>query len=402
MILHALLFAVSTFANLPLNEAQTHALAISPDVAAARGKLDEQRALLEQARAALGPALVGNYAEAPQGAPEGTIAQRLTTFGAQVTLGDLIAYSPAVAQANANVLAAQFDYDRAQRSERINVIHLYYGALSANAAYTARYQALQSAKAQLRAAQLRYGAGDAPHLDVVRASVAQAQAEAALDGAQADRLNAYATLETETGFSDGALQSLTEEAALPQSTVPNVDAAVRRALLTRPEIASAQASVDAETHAVQVARSGGLPVLTVSGGYTSGVDSGYKVSGPSATANLTLPVGGAAHARVAAEDARLHQAQADLEKARRDVTNEVSSAVRTYSAQASALAAADRALVQASAELQATEIGYRNGASSSLDVDAARTTYTQALIDEISAQYAKAEAAATLQLLIGQ
>ena len=401
-MLQALLLAVSTFANLPLAQAQAKALAVSPDVGIARSKVDEQQALFDQARAAYGPALTGNYVEGPQGTPEGTIAQRLTTLGAQVTLGDLIAYSPAIAQASSNLRSATFEFDNAQRTERINVIHLYFAALSANAALSARQQALANVQSQLRAANLRYSAGDAPHIDVVRAAVSEAQAQSALATAQADQRNAYAALETETGAGDGDLIALSNHVQPTASAVPVLALAVQAALTTRPEIASAQANVSAEEHAVQIARRGGLPVITVGGGFTSGVDSGFKVSGPSATAALSFPVGGAAHARVLAEEARLSQARWQLEKVRRDVTTEVAAAVRTYDAQTAALQAAQRAESEASLELHATQVGYRNGASSSLDVETARATSTQAQVDEISATYAKAEAQATLQLLMGQ
>ena len=402
-MLHALLLAVSTFANLPLAQAQTKALAVSPDIGIARSKVDELQALFDQARAAYGPALTANYVEGPQGAGvSSTVAQRLTTVGAQVTLGDLIAYSPAIAQANANLRAATFDFDNAQRTERINVIHLYFAALLANATLSARQQALTSAQAQMRAANLRYGAGDAPHVDVVRAAVSEAQTQSALATAQAEQRNAYAALETETGVDDGNLNSLSNQASIAAQPVPELVRAVQGALASRPEIASAQANVTAEEHAVQVARRSGLPLITLGGGFTSGVDSGIKVSGPSATANLSFPVGGAEHARVAAEEARLAQARWQLEKVRKDVTTEVAAAVRTYAAQTAALQAAQRAESEASLELHATQVGYRNGASSSLDVESARATYTQALVDEISATYSKAEAQATLQLLMGQ
>lgn len=400
-MLCVLVLAVSTFANLPLQTAQSRALAASPDVAIAQSKVDEQQAIFNQARETYGPSVIANYVEGPQGTPEGTTAQRLTTVGAELTLGDLLAYSPAVAQANANMRVAEFDLANAQRTERINVVRLYYAALSANATVSARQQSLSSALAEQRAAQLRFDSGDAPHLDVVRAGVAVAEAQAALATSQADRKNAYAALEIETGAADTDLSAIAS--AQPETAAPpgNVDEAVDAAMAHRPEIASARADVMAEERAVQVASRGGLPVLSLSGGFTSGVDSGFKVSGPSATANLSFPVGAPAHARVAAEQARLQQAQLQLTKAQRDVRTEVAAAVRTYAAQSAALDAANRALAEASLELRTTELGYRSGASSSLDVESARTTYTQALVDQISAGYAKAEAQATLHLLMG-
>lgn len=391
--------AVETFGSLSLDRAQSRALNASPDVRIARAKVAEDRALYDQARLAYGPALTANYAQAPQGSAEGTQTQRLTTVGAQVLLGDLLAYSPVVAQASANLRAAEFDLANAERAERIAVTGMYFAALSANATQGAREEALAGARSLLRSATLRYQAGDVPHLDVVRALVGIAQAQAALATAQANRQNAYALLQTEIGSNGAALRALAPMTSSGAPVTASVDGAVRTALARRPEVASAEESVNAEERAVQVARRGTLPVLLVSGGYTQGVDSGFHVAGPSANAQLTFPLGGATRARIAAEQARLDEARATLDRVRRAVANEVSAAVRNDTAQTQSLAAAGRALQAATAELRATELGYRSGASSSLDVVTARTTYVQALVDDIAATYARAQAEATLRLL---
>jgi outer membrane protein TolC len=405
-VIAAWLLAVSIqrFAHLPLDAAESAALARSPDVAVAAAKVREQQALLAAARASYGPALTGNYTEGPQGGNAGeTIAQRLTTVGAQISLGDLLTYAPAVAQADAALRAAQFDLASAQRSERVTLIGQYYGALAADATARARAVELASAQSEERAARLRFSAGDAPRLDVVRGSVAVAQAQADLARAQADAQNADAVLEAETGVSETTLATVPSDVtASPPFLTLAPDQAIAEALRNRPEIASAQAGVAAEEHAVAVARRGGFPIVTIAGGYTKGVDTGVPVSGPSASVQMNLPLGGAAHDRVLVEESRLAQARAQLEKARRTIVVEVGSAVRTDRAQTAALAAAERALRSAQAEFRATQIGYRNGASSSLDVEAARSTYVTALVGEISALYAQAQAQATLELVIGR
>ena len=401
----AVLLAVTlqSFSQLPLGVAEDAALAHSPDVAAARAKVDEQQALFDAARASYGPALTAGYAQSPQlGNTGGTVEQKLTTVGAQVSLGDLFAYSPAVAQAHATLSAAQFDLANARRNARITVIGDYYAALVAHATLDARNIELESAKAQERAAQLRYHAGDAPKLDVVRASVAVAQAEADLARTGADVQNADAVLSTETSID--TLQIQPQEAQTAQFSFapgPDPQRAIAQAIASRPEIASAQADVAAEEHAVKVARTGPVSIVTLAAGYTTGVDTGFPVHGPSVSATVTYPVGGASSNRIIAEEARLAQAKAMLEKARRTVIIEAGSAARTYSAQTAALAAATRAREQAQAEFDATEIGYRNGASSSLDVESARATYVQALVNEITALYGQAQAQATLELVVG-
>jgi outer membrane protein TolC len=395
--------AVLLYAHLSLQAAQASALAVSPDVAIARGKVQEAQALYDQARATYGPALTANYAQVPQaGATNNVVTQRLTTVGASWTLGDLFAYSPAVARSHAALSAAQLSLTDAERNEQIGVITTYYVALETQATLSARSEELAAANAELRAASLRFSAGDAPRLDVVRATVGVAAAEGDLARAQADAENAAAALTTETGLAADVLQGTV---AAPLEVAPlNVDAATaaREAVANRPDVAAARVDVEADQHAVAVAHRAGWPLITLSGGYTEGVDTGIPVSGASAAVDVTIPVSGAARDRVIAAEARLAQSSAQLQKVERSVTLEAASAVRAYKAQTSALSASQSALKGAQAEFSATQVGYRSGAVSSLDVEAARTTYVQALLNEISALYAQARARAALNLVLGR
>jgi outer membrane protein TolC len=405
MIAHLVLgLIVQTFSHLSLADAQNAALAHSPDVAAARAKVAEQQANFDAARSTILPALVANYAQTPQlGADNlSSIAQHTTTVGAQVTLGDLFAYSPAVAQASATLSAARSDAANAERVERTNAIALYYGALSATATHHARDVARDGAARDRDAAEIRFKAGDAPRLDVVRASVALAQADADLARAQADDANATAALALEIDVDPATLVTVDVDAGAPDAFTSGVRAATDAALAARPEIGSARENVAAEEHAVALARTGVLPIITASAGYTSGTDTGIKISGPSVNVTATMPLGGSTLNRVAAESARLDQARAQRERLVRAVTLEVGSAVRTYGAQSRAQEAAERALGEALAERDATVIGYRSGATSGLDVEAARTTYVQALVAAITAHYAQKQARATLDLLMGK
>lgn len=400
----ALLCTILLYAHLSLQSAQADALAVSPDVAIARGKVAEAQALYDQARATYGPAVVANYAQSPQAGPTGigSIEQRLTTVGASWTLGDLFAYAPAVARAGATLEAARLSLSDAERTQQIGVITAYYSALGAHAAQDARAKELAAANAELRAASVRFSAGDAPRLDVVRATVAVASAQAQLARAQADADTAAAALADETGVPTTTFETtMLGRAESPPITI-DVNDAIRLALARRPDIASARESVAAEERAVVVARRGGWPLLTLSGGYTTGVDTGIHVSGASAAVDVSLPVTGAAHDRVLAEEARLTQARAQLDKVERSARLEAGAAVRDYQAQSAALTASRHALQGAQSEFAATQTGYRSGAVSSLDVEMARTTYVQALVNETAALYAQASARATLNLVIGE
>lgn len=401
IILAAAAAAVQQFAGLPLSSALDNAIRISPDVAQARARVSENQSLLAAARGAAAPSLQASYAAAPQGGnANNTIEQSLVTLGAGVTLGDSLSYLPLVRQAQFTLMGAQYDLLDAQRTEREKTIGLYYGALTAVATVGLQRENLAGARSDLRAAQLRFRAGDVPRLDVVRAEVAFANARASLDTAQVGAANAESALSVETGIPLHALQRLEGTAAVaPPPTDPQK--AVERALAQRSDLSSARQAVNAEEAAVRAAQRGVFPAITVNAGYTHGYDSGVLVSGPSASVNVNLPLSHAAADRVGAERARLAQAQYKQASLERSITVAVSSAARTYAESVRAVQSARTARIAAEQELRATQIGYRSGASSSLDVADARRTYIQAALAEVTAIYAQAQAAATLQEEMG-
>ncbi len=401
IVLAALTASAQQFASLPLSAALENAVRISPDVAQARARVTENQALLAAARGAAAPSIQASYAAAPQGGNAGnTIEQSLATIGAGVTLGDYLSYLPAVRQAQFTLAGARYDLLDAQRAEREKTAGLYYGSLKALAMVRLRADGVSGARSDLRAAELRFKAGDVPRLDVVRAQVALANARADLDAAQVDAANAQNALSVETGVPVQRLQRLQETAAFaPPPADPRK--AVQRALVQRSDLVSARQAVNAEEAAVHVAQGGVFPAITVSAGYTHGYDSGVLVSGPSANVSVSVPLSHSAADRVAAERARLAQAQYKQAALERSITVAVSSAARTYLESVRAVQSARTARIAAQQELHATEIGYRSGASSSLDVADARRTYVQAALAEVTAIYAQAQAAATLQEEMG-
>lgn len=401
VVLAVTVLAAKQFPQLPLDTALQKSVAASPDVAQARERVDETQALLNAARGGAAPALTANYAQSPQGGNDNnTITQGLTTVGAQITLGDYLNSNAVVRQAYYALAGAQYDLLDTLRAERIKVTGEYYGALKAIATEDLRRQDVAGAMSDLRSAQLRFKAGDAPRLDVVRAQVALAGAQANLDAAQVDAQNAKQALALETGMSEAAFAQVAN--APPQSAPPaDPDRAVARALAQRSDLLSAEQAVRAEEAAVRVAQRAILPAVTISAGYMTGVDSGVNVHGPSANVNVALPISHAAADRVAAERARLAQAQAKAAAVRRQIAIDVSAAARTYAETLRAVQSASRARVAAREELHATQTGYRSGASSSLDVADARRSYVQAALAELNAVYAQAQAAATLEEEMG-
>ncbi len=393
------MIAAVLVAVLSLDAALDRAITVSPDVAQARERVREENALLAAARTMASPAITANYAQTPQaGNNNDTITQRLVTVGGQVTLGDYFASSPVVRQAQANVDAAQFDLLEAQRAERVKTTGLYFSALRAGAELTLRDQLLTGAQDDLRAANLRFRAGDAPRLDVVRAQVSLARAQGDRNAAATSLLNAQSALQIELD-EPGKLDLSATFPPPPAAADPQLF--ILRALSGRSDLASAEKTVAAEAAAVDVSRRGTLPAIVVNAGYTAGTDSGIFVRGPSANVQLTFPVSRAAANRADAERARLAQAQARTLSIRKQITVETGNAARTFLETIRATQIATRARIAAQQELAATQTGYRSGASSSLDVADARRTYAQAALDELTARYAQAQAAAALEELLG-
>ncbi|HEX3462760.1 MAG TPA: efflux RND transporter permease subunit [Candidatus Elarobacter sp.] len=393
--------AAIAFAGMSVGDAQTRAVDASPDVRTARATLAGAQAALAQARGTYGVSAIASYAEAPQGAPEGTIAQRLSTVGAQVTLGDLLSYSPLVAQAAASVRASQTDVAVAERAERVKLIGLYYAALKARSVAGARRDALGSAQAFAEAARKRFAAGDAPRIDVVRADVALARAQGDLARAGADDANAADALARETGVAASALGA-TANAAIPAAQPLAPDAAIARATQSRGDVRSAEENVRAAQAGVNAAQRAAIPPVTLTAGYTRGVDSGVPIGGPTVGASVAIPLGGSLGAKVRAQRALVDVAVAKRDAVTRQVAVEVGAAARNASAAVEAQRASDAALAAARAELDAASLGYRSGASTSLDLSSARSTYAQAQVDALSALYDRLQAQATLDLEVSR
>jgi outer membrane protein TolC len=403
VIVHALLMAVMpAFSQLSVSDAEVRAVAQNVDVQIARANVRQREAALEIARTGGVPHLSGNYTLAPQAGPfdQSVAEQHVFTVAVGITINDILAASAQSRSAASDLIAAQRDTEAATLRAKENAAKLYFDALESIALERARGDALAGANRDRSVAAIRARNGAAPRLDVVRADVSVAQAQADLVRASADRANAIDALASATGVEPASL--IGAAASAPQTgayAALDEQRAVARALASRPEIASLLAAIDARSAGVDVARSAGWPTATASGGYAAGVDSGQPVHGPAANVTLDIPLAPASNARVSNAQAQLDVARIQLVDARRTIALEAAAAVREVRANVEASAAAARARDEALRALAAVELGYREGASSSLDVADARRTATQASIDALVAQYREAQSEALLEII---
>ena len=392
------------FAALTVTQAVSDAIANSPDVAAVRAQRDQARLALDVARAGGAPSFVSSYVQVPQGNPPGpNVISRQVSAGVQWSLGDLLALAPIVREAAYTFASAQADETAAENIEAVKTTGLYFDALKARAVSGARSDALALAIAQHDAAAVRAKAGDVPQLDVVRSDVALARAQADLAVAVAADQNATEALRAETATGPAVLQQTAPAPSEPiNAELLDPDHVVMMAQKLRPEIASARLLSQAAQAAIATAKTVGFPALTFGAGYLIGTDSGVPVNAPTISANLTLPIGPGSRDRVAIAAAKAVEANAKTAVLEREIVLEVAASSRTLVGAQRAVAAMSRARAAALLELRATEVGYRNRASSSLDVTSARSMYVQAVVDELSAIYDVEKAGAQLNVEAGR
>lgn len=394
------------YAGLTLQQAEDAGVATSPEVAAARARSAGARAALSIAEWGVLPSGFINFTESPQSvAPltPPTVSAHQTEVGVQANLNDvLFGAAPQIGQASASARAAAADEAAAERVERIAVARAYFNALKQAAVLTARDDALRLARSELNAAQIRFKAGDVPKVDVVRADVAVARAEADDENARADAANARDMLQAETAVADTSIASTVAGAppSVPQLALDPV-AAASAALRLRPEVRAAQEQVDASASAFHGSQIALLPPVTVAAGRSTGVDSGQRVAGNSVSAQMTVPLPFGPGARIAQAKASLDEANAHLASVRRAALLETAASARSLVAADRAAAATLRARNAARQALDAEELGYRAGAASGLEVAEARSTYAQAEIDALGAEYDEAAAAAVFEIEAG-
>jgi outer membrane protein, heavy metal efflux system len=397
-----ILAAIPAFAQLSLADAQQRAVANNVDVQIAVTTVRQREAALALARAGGIPHLTGDYFLGPQAGPfnVSTVAEHYVAVGAGISVNDLLAASSATRAAAGDLLAAQRDADAAILQARENAAKLYFAALQALAAERIRADAVSGAQRDRAAAELRARAGESPNLDVVRADVTLEQARADLVRAQADRADAVDALASATGLDPAALAALTGSTSPPGTVLLDERRAVVRALATRPELAALLATIDARTADVAGAKQSRVPTATLDGGYQKGVDSGVPVQGATVTAHIEVPLAATSGSRISAAQAQVDAARAQLVDERRTISLDVAGAVRDARADDVATQAADQARDEAGRALAAVELGYREGASSSLELAEARRTFEEAALDALVAEYQQALALAIVEVIV--
>lgn len=277
-------------------------------------------------------------------------------------LGTLQAAQAELAQATATLAATR-------RAAASAVLGAFFALGNDQAQAVAQAETVSLARRTLTAAVQRRRIGIGPGLDMERARSVLAAAEADQAATAAALAGDQIGLATLVGHSSPSL-------AMPSlpSALPDVATVIDAAVMANPAVAAAQATLTASEAAVLLARAQVRPGLSIGAGLGVTRQAGVQNVGPAADISFTVPFGsGFTRANVAATDAAVLVAKANLEQSRREA---VRNALHAWTAARTALArlpglqtASDATRHVAEADLA----GYRLGAVSSADLVAAET-----------------------------
>lgn len=388
---------------LTLTDAVSAALAANPAARAAGQQLAQAQARLGQAQAlrrfqiTFNSTVSGSNASVIQPPPSqetfGTLQNTLTVplpLGARPRL--------LVQQAQAQLLAARAQFRSATFGLLGQVGTAYYDLLRKQALRLVADQARAQAERQLGDAQKRNRAGDVARLDVLRAQVPVAAAQAQQFGAENDEAVARQTLNSLIGRpldTSLAIAEITPSATALPLTLAQARA---QALAFSPDIQAADATVQADRAGLAAARLYREPTLALQAIDTRSNDQTSFSRLDTLQAAVTLPLsdGGLGREQVREAEAALAQALAQAEVTRRGALLTVSGAYLTAQSSREQIAAARTARDVAQISYDKTFQGYRSGLFPLTDVLNAQAALTQAQIAYTQAVYGAAVAVGAL------
>jgi outer membrane protein TolC len=392
-----------------LSSALAAALSTNPTARAATHQLAQARARTAQAEAqrrfqiTLDTTGGGSNADVYQPPPAhetfGTLQNTLTIplpIGARPRL--------AVEQARAELAAAQAQYDSARLSLALEVSTAYYDLLRKQALLQIAQETLAAAQRQLSEAELRLKAGDAPDLDVLRARVPVALAQAGLYQAENAAAVARQSLNSLIGNPLDAPLDAAEVTPAATALPLTLEEARTQALQAAPQLRAADATIRASEAALRSARRWREPMLSLQAfDLRSGDKTGFSRE-DTIQASLSFPLtdGGLGRAKSREAQAAVQQAQAQAEGARRTTLVSVSAAYLTAQSSGRQVDAARVAQEIAQAAYDKMVLGYRNGLFPLTDVLNAQATLNQARIAFRQSLYDAAVAISTLNNAIGK
>ncbi|HZI02840.1 MAG TPA: TolC family protein [Archangium sp.] len=381
---------------LTLDEALAAARQNNLDLKVARARLEQSRLLSNRAWAAYLPTVSvgGSYTRNSNevvvrlpGAPEEIIIQPYDQFAAQAEVRQAIiapALIPAIRNAGIAEDVAELNTDNARREILFAVAQAYFAAASYQEAIRASQFLLEVNKARESDTQKRFDVGTVTKVALLRAQLDRARAEQDLVRARnafaSSRLALATLIQRDSDFT-------LELPPVPQVPSENEDL-VKQALEQRPDVAVARRNLDLALGRRQGVWFSYAPSVGFSGVYRLSNAAGFAARNDiwalTLSAQWTLWDGGLREINLREESARVAEATALQKQAEARAVEEVSRARLEYENARANLSKAEEALGLARETQRLTEISFKAGVATYLEVADANSALTGAEVGAIS------------------
>ena len=378
---------------------------VASGVTAAKARTQETRAAT---KAQLGVAasyahIVTNTAGAASAASAGPPPGYLVSAEARQLLYDFNHTRDLIRQSIANEHFAGATLTRAQADLVLQVKQAFYSYLEAIHLVAVNEDNVKSQEYQLALAQARLNTGLGLPADVARAQAAKAEAIFNLTSARSNARQACVNLAETIGV-DPRMPLIPAEASEPAVIPVDARQLTQQALKQRPEIAQAQANIDAAIFGISAARTTNAPQIVGSLGVLQH-GSDFPPTGNAITIGIAAqwtPVdGGFTKGRVKETQAALQLAQSQMDSTRLGIIADVSSAYIALKTAEQKIATADAEIFDAEEALKLARGRYQAGIGVFIDIIDAQTALDTANTNRVNAVSAVDQARAALAHAVG-
>jgi len=307
------------------------------------------------------------------------------------------------------IAQAKLASDQAALSAQASLIVLqarqaYYGLQAAAAQVAAAQRAVEASQENVRVTQAQVSVGTAPQFNLLQAQVQLAAALQTWSQQKANAVTAQYTFDTVLNLPLATTVTLTTPPGLPEPPA-DLNTLIQAGLHQRPELQQARANIAGAQAAIDLAKAGLRPNVTVSGGpmvQTNAPFSSTPVSWSGVLA-LTLTVfdGGLTKAKVDAATAQLQQAQVSEQQTEQAIENQVRASYLNMQQAAEQLRAAATGRVAAQEALRIANVRLQAGVGTELDVVTAIQNLAAADTSVIQAGYNYNVALAQIDQAVG-
>jgi outer membrane protein len=319
-------------------------------------------------------------------------------------------------RANANLNAAQQNIRQTSQQIRLNVWQQYITVLRNAQIVKTRKENLELGKNELQRVQARFDAGITPignvyaqEADMGNRELDLVQAENQFNLSKASLLTTMAMNPTEKAeFSEKSLPQEVNEQALAEfrSKVASLEETYKKAIESRHDIAAANSRLDAARYTVNGSRSGYIPTISASGGWSwanSEIKDFDLFARTFVGLNVDIPIFDAFRTNLQIQNAELQVKQREIERQRLELTikSQLQSGVLNLNAAEKQLEITSRALKSADQNFRSAQERFTVGSAGIVDFLTANTQLVTARINRINAVYNYLDAQAQLRFALG-